>query len=213
MRTAYYSAKDYKISFAEREETAKIIQELGGLYQLTHGAYKTALDVYSTAITELDNFRYEMLVSPESEYQKSLVKLREAKVELLKQRSYTASLEINGEEYASATVALQLTEENYNKMLATYEKIGADVNASLEALITSLRQAEAELIKLEDTLFDENIEAKLQEKATEIEASLNAAKDGFFAEFENAHAEDIKAVEEALLAKKQQLKSEIESAA
>ena len=213
MRMAYYSAKDYKISFAEREETAKIIQELGGLYQLTHSAYKTALDVYSTAITELDNFRYEMLVSPESEYQKSLEKLREAKVELLKQRSYTASLEINGEEYASATVALQLTEENYNKMLAAYEKIGADVNASLEALITSLRQAEAELIKLEDTLFDENIEAKLQEKATEIEASLNAAKDGFFAEFENAHAEDIKAVEEALLAKKQQLKSEIESAA
>ena len=213
MRMAYYSAKDYKISFAEREETAKIIQELGGLYQLTHGAYKTALDVYSTAITELDNFRYEMLVSPESEYQKSLAQLREAKVELLKQRSYTASLEINGEEYASATVALQLTEENYNKMLAAYEKIGADVNASLEALITSLRQAETELIKLEDTLFDENIEAKLQEKATEIEASLNAAKDGFFAEFENAHAEDIKAVEEALLAKKQQLKSEIESAA
>ncbi|MBR7162071.1 MAG: hypothetical protein IKD07_06605, partial [Clostridia bacterium] len=213
MRTAYYSAKDYKISFAEREETAKIIQELGGLYQLTHSAYKTALDVYSTAITELDNFRYEMLVSPESEYQKSLAQLREAKVELLKQRSYTASLEINGEEYASATVALQLTEENYNKMLAAYEKIGADVNASLEALITSLRQAEAELIKLEDTLFDENIEAKLQEKAAEIEASLNAAKDGFFAEFENAQAKDIKAVEEALLAKKQQLKSEIESAA
>ena len=213
MRTAYYSAKDYKISFAEREETAKIIQELGGLYQLTHSAYKTALDVYSTAITELDNFRYEMLVSPESEYQKSLAQLREAKVELLKQRSYTASLEINGEEYASATVVLQLTEENYNKMLAAYEKIGADVNASLEALITSLRQAEAELIKLEDTLFDENIEAKLQEKAAEIEASLNAAKDGFFAEFETAHAEDIKAVEEALLAKKQQLKSEIESAA
>ena len=80
-------------------------------------------------------------------------------------------------------------------------------------LDNALRQAEAELIKLEDTLFDENIEAKLQEKATEIEASLNAAKDGFFAEFENAHAEDIKAVEEALLAKKQQLKSEIESAA
>ena len=120
MRTAYYSAKEYKISFAEREETAKIIKELGGLYNLTHTAYKTALDVYSTAITELDNFRYEMLVSPESEYQKSLAELREAKVELLKQKNYTASLDINGEEYASATVTLQLTEENYNKMLEVY---------------------------------------------------------------------------------------------
>ena len=211
MRSAYYSAKEYKISFAEREETARIIKELGGLYNLTHTAYKTALDVYSTAITELDNFRYEMLVSPESEYQKSLTKLREAKVELLKQKNYTASLDINGEEYASATVTLQLTEENYNKMLAAYEKIGTDLNASLEALIAKLRQAESKLTELEDTLFDENIEAKLQEKASEIEASLNAAKDGFFAEFESAHAEDIAAIEETLLAKKQQLKSEIEA--
>ncbi len=211
MRSAYYSAKEYKISFAEREETARIIKELGGLYNLTHTSYKTALDVYSTAITELDNFRYEMLVSPESEYQKSLTKLREAKVELLKQKNYTASLDINGEEYASATVTLQLSEENYNKMLAACEKIGTDLNASLEALIAKLRQAETNLIALEDTLFDENIEAKLQEKATEIEANLNAAKDGFFAEFESAHTEDIAAIEQALLAKKQQLKSEIEA--
>ena len=211
MRSAYYSAKEYKISFAQREETARIIKDLGGLYNLTHTAYKTALDVYSTAITELDNFRYEMLVSPESEYQKSLAKLREAKVELLKQKNYTASLDVNGEEYASATVTLQLTEENYNKILAAYEKMGTDLNASFEALIANLRQAEAKLIELEDTLFDENIEAKLQEKATEIEANLNAAKDGFFAEFESAHAEDIAAIEETLLAKKQQLKSEIEA--
>ena len=209
MRAAYYSAKEYKISFAEREETARIIKELGGLYTLTHAAYKTALDVYSTAITELDNFRYEMLVSPESEYQKSLSKLREAKVELLKQKNYTASLDVNGEEYAAATVTLQLTEENYNKLLAAYEKVGSDLNASLETLIAQLRQAETKLVELENTLFDENIEAKLQEKATEIEASLNAAKDGFFAEFERAHAEDIAAIEQSLLAKKQQLKSEI----
>ena len=211
MRSAYYSAKEYKISFAEREETARIIKELGGLYKLTHTAYKTALDVYSTAITELDNFRYEMLVSPESEYQKSLAALREAKIELLKQKNYTASLNINGEEYASATVTLQLTEENYNKMLSAYEKIGTDLNSTLEALIVELRQAETKLIEIEDTLFDENIEAKLQEKASEIEASLNAAKDGFFAEFESAHAEDIATIEQTLLKKKQQLKSEIEA--
>ena len=211
MRSAYYSAKEYKISFAQREETARIIKELGGVYNLTHTAYKTALDVYGTAITELDNFRYEMLVSAESEYQKSLTELREAKIELLKQKNYTASLNVNGEEYASATVTLQLSEENYNKMLAAYEKIGTDLNAAIEALITKLRQAESKLTELEDTLFDENIEAKLQENAAEIEASLNAAKDGFFAEFESAHAEDIAAIEETLLAKKQQLKSEIEA--
>lgn len=211
MREAYYTAKEYEISFAQREETAKIIQGLGGLYNLTHAAYKTALDVYSTAITELDQFRYDMLVSPESEYQKSLTKLREAKVELLKQKNYTASLDVNGEEYASATVTLQLSEENYDKMLAVYEKIGTELNASLEALIATLRQAESKLVELEETLFDENIEAKLQEKASDIEAALNAAKDGFFASFEEAHGEDIKSIEQSLMAKKQQLRSEIES--
>ena len=211
MREAYYTAKEYEISFAQREETAKIIQGLGGLYNLTHVAYKTALDVYSTAITELDQFRYDMLVSPESEYQKSLTKLREAKVELLMQKNYTASLDVNGEEYASATVTLQLSKENYDKMLAAYEKIGTELNASLEALIATLRQAESKLVELEETLFDENIEAKLQEKASDIEAALNAAKDGFFASFEEAHGEDIKSIEQSLMAKKQQLRSEIES--
>ena len=205
MRTAYYSAKEYKISFAESEETARIIKEMGGLYTVVHTSYKTALDLYSTAITELDNFRYDMLVSPDSEYQKSLTKLREAKVELLKQKNYTASLEINGEEYASATVTLQATEEDYNKALAAYEELGNSLNASLEALIAKLRQAEDQLRQLEDKLFDENIEAKLQEKASEIEANMNAAKDGFFEAFEAEHSEDINTIEQSLLAKKQQL--------
>lgn len=210
MRNAYYSAKEYEISFAEREETAKVIEGLGGLYSIIHASYKTALDAYSTAITELDNFRYNMLVSPESEYQKSLTGLREAKVELLKQKNYTASLEINGEEYASATLTLQASEENYNKLLQAYEKLGDDLNASLEALISNLRLAETQLVQLEDTLFDENIEAKLQEKASEIETNLNAAKDAFFEEFEAAHAEDISTVQQSLLAKKEQLKSELQ---
>ncbi len=211
MRNAYYSAKEYKISFAESEETAKVIEAMGGLYTLTHKAYKAALDLYSTAITELDNFRYDMLVSPESEYQKSLAKLRDAKVELLKQKNYTASLEVNGTEYASATVTLQMTEEQYDAALAAYEELGNRLNTSLESLIATLRNAETKLRELEDTLFDENIKEKLKEKAVEMEANLNAAKDQFFAEFESAHAEDIAAIERSLLDKKQQLKTEIEA--
>ena len=211
MRNAYYSAKEYKISFAESEQVARIIEGMGGLYAIAHSSYKTALDLYSTAITELDTFRYDMLVSPESEYQKSLAALREAKVELLKQKNYTASLTVGGEEYASATVTLQASEENYNKALAAYEKLGTDLNASIETMIAALRQSEAQLRALEDTLFDANIKAKLSEKATEIENGINAAKDGFFAEFESAHADDLAAIENALLAKKQELKDGIKA--
>jgi hypothetical protein len=211
MRRAYYSAKDYKISFAESEETAKVIAAMGGLYTITHTAYKAALDAYSLAITNLDEFRYDKLVSPDSEYQKSLAKLRDAKVELLKQRNYTATLEVGGEQYASATVTLQASEAAYNTALAAYEQLGAALNTSLESLIAILRQSEAQLRQLEATLFDDNIEARLQENASALEAKLNAAKDGFFAEFESAHADDIAAIEQSLLAKKQQLKSEIEA--
>ena len=211
MRNAYYSAKEYKISFAESEEVAKVIESLGGLYKLTHTAYSAALEVYSTAITKLDELRYELLVSPDSEYQKSLTKLREAKVELLQQKTYTASLEVGGTEYLSATATLQLSEENYNKALAAYEELGRKANEAMETLIGKLREAETKLHELEETLFDENIEAKLTEKAAEMEANINAAKDSFFAEFEKAHADDIASVENALKEKKQQLIASVEA--
>ena len=211
MRNAYNSAKEHKISFAESEEVAEAIRSLGLLYTLTHSTYKAALDLYNKAITELDELRYELLVSPESEYQKSLAKLREAKVELLKQKNYTASLDVDGEEYASATVTLQISEENYEKALQAYEELGKQANAAMEALIAVLRQSEETLRELENTLFDENIEAKLAEKASEIEASVNAAKDSFFVEFEEAHAEDIKAIENALKEKKEQLKASVQA--
>jgi hypothetical protein len=211
MRNAYYAAKEYEISFAESEEVAKIIESLGGLYTLTHTAYKSALALYSEAITELDELRYELLVSPESQYQKSLVKLREAKADLLKQRNYTASLNVNGEEYVLASATLQLREEDYEKALEAYEELGRQANAALERLIEILRSSESKLKELENTIFDHNIKEKLEASAAEIEASVNAAKYRFFEEFESAHADDIKAIENALTEKKEQLKASIET--
>ncbi|MBQ9743802.1 MAG: hypothetical protein IJW19_01615 [Clostridia bacterium] len=211
MRKAYYSAKEYEISFTKREETAKVIKSMGISYSIVHSAYKSALDVYSQAITDIEQFRYDMLISPDSQYQKSLNALRESKTELLKQKTFTASLNINGQEYASAVATLKLTEENYNNLLKAYETLGAQINASLEALIVNLKQAESYLIQLENTLFDDNIEAKLLEKAEDIEATLNSAKDKFYEDFEKAHANDITSIETQLLEKKNQLKSEIKA--
>ena len=204
MRNAYYNAKEYKISFAEREETAKVIEAMGGIYTLVHAGYKTALDAYSKTIIAIDEFRYETLVSPESAYQKSLAELREKKAEYLQQKNYVATLEVNGEEYELARVELQLSEENYDKALAAYEKLGADANAALEALISKMREGEQALIALEEK-FSDDIKAELKAKATDIEANLNAAKDQFFADFEAAHKDDIKAMEADLLAQKQAL--------
>jgi hypothetical protein len=123
MREAYYRAKEYKISFAEREETAKVIEAMGGIYNLVHAGYKTALEAYSKTITAIDEFRYNTLIDPESAYQKSLAELREKKAEYLKEKNYVAKLEVGGEEYEVAKVKLQLTEEEYDKALAAYEKL------------------------------------------------------------------------------------------
>lgn len=209
MREAYFAAKESRISFAEREETARIIEEMGGIYKLTHAAYKAALDAYSSAILAVEDFRYETLISPESPYQKSLAELRAAKTDLLAQKNYVASLEVDGELYVQATVNLTLSEEQYDKALAAYEALGAQADAALLELINVMKQAETKLIELEAQLFDENIEATLQAKASEIEANLNAAKDSYFAEFEAAHAEDIAAIQAQLLAEKQALKDSI----
>ena len=210
MRKAYYAAKEHEISFAESEEVARVIEGMGGIYAMIHTTYKTALDAYSAAIVNLEEFRYNTLVSPESDYQKSLAALREAKAEMLKQKNYVASLEVNGEEYASATLTLRMSEEQYEAALASYEALGAAANKILESLINRMKQAETALIELEETLFTDDIEAKLQEKASEIETNLNDAKDAFFAEFEKTHKADILAMEQALRDQKQVLITNIE---
>ena len=212
MREAYYNAKEYKISFTEREETAKVIEAMGGVYTLVHMTYKTALEAYSKTIAAIDEFRYETLVSPESEYQKSLAKLREKKTEFLTQKNYVAKLEVNGEEYEIANITLQATEEDYEKALAAYEKLGEEANAALESLIAAMREGEKALISLEEK-FSDDIKAELTAKAADIEANLNAAKDQFFADFEEEHKDDIKAMEAELKAQKEALKNSIKTEA
>ena len=208
MREAYYNAKEYKISFTEREETAKVIEAMGSVYTLVHMTYKTALEAYSKTIAAIDEFRYETLVSPESEYQKSLAKLREKKTEFLAQKNYVAKLEVNGEEYEIANITLQATEEDYEKALAAYEKLGEEANAALESLIAAMREGEKALISLEEK-FSDDIKAELTAKAADIEANLNAAKDQFFADFEEEHKDDIKAMEAELKEQKESLKNSI----
>lgn len=210
MRSAYYSAKETRISFAESEATAAVINAMGDVYQLIYSGYKFALDSYSEAITKLDEFRYERLVSPDSTYQKTLLQLREAKGELLKEKNYVATLEVNGEEYASATLNLQSCQDAYDKMLLSYETLGSELNAKLEDLIAVLRKCEETLRSLEDK-FSKNIKDELKAKAVDIENAINTAKDGFFAEFEEAHGEDIEAACAALVEQKNKLKASVES--
>ena len=107
-------------------------------------------------------------------------------------------------------VNLQLAEEEYDKALAAYEKLGEEANKALEKLIAAMREGEQALIKLEEN-FSDDIKSELTANAAEIEAKLNAAKTEFFAEFEAAHKDDIDAMEADLLARKEALKESIKT--
>ena len=207
MREAYYRAKDYHISFAERQATADIINGMDGIYQAFATGYRSALTLYSSAVTALDDARYNLLVSPDSAYQQALAELRDAKEELLKEKKLMLTVKVDDENYATISASFKASEEHYNKMLKALEDAGTAANAALETVVATLRGYEEELKKLEEAFPDE-IKTKLTEKAKDVETKMNEAKDEFFAEFEKAHKSDIEKMENDLKAKKQELIAE-----
>lgn len=206
MREAYYRAKDYKISFVEKQATADIISGMGTTYKVLMSGYSAALVMYSTSIDTLDELRYSLLVDPESAYQKALASLRDAKEDLLKEKKLIFSVKDGDKTYAEISASFKLSEETYNKALKAVEDAGAAANKAMEAAIAALREVETQLKALEEKLREnEDISAKLTAEAQNLEDTLNKAKDNFFAEFEAAHKSDIEKAEADLEAKKQEL--------
>lgn len=206
MREAYYRAKDYKISFVEKQATADIISGMGATYKVLMSGYSTALAAYSTSIDKLDALRYSLLVDPESAYQKALASLRDAKEDLLKEKKLIFSVKDGDKTYVEISASFKLSEETYNKALKAVEDAGAAANKAMETAIAALREIEAQLKALEEKLREnEDISAKLTAEAQNLEDTLNRAKDNFFAEFEAAHKSDIEKAEADLEAKKQEL--------
>ena len=206
MREAYYRAKDYKISFVEKQATADIISGMGATYKVLMSGYSTALAAYSTSIDTLDELRYSLLVDPESAYQKALASLRDAKEDLLKEKKLIFSVKDGDKTYVEISASFKLSEETYNKALKAVEDAGAAANKAMETAIAALREVEAQLKALEEKLREnEDISAKLTAEAQNLEDTLNKAKDNFFAEFEAAHKSDIEKAEADLEAKKQEL--------
>lgn len=206
MREAYYRAKDYKISFVEKQATADIISGMGATYKALMSGYSAALAAYSTSIDKLDALRYSLLVDPESAYQKALASLRDAKEDLLKEKKLIFSVKDGDKTYVEISASFKLSEEAYNKALKAVEDAGAAANKAMETAIAALREVEAQLKALEEKLREnEDISAKLTAEAQKLEDTLNKAKDNFFAEFEAAHKSDIEKAEADLEAKKQEL--------
>ena len=148
MREAYYRAKDYKISFVEKQATADIISGMGATYKALMSGYSAALAAYSTSIDKLDALRYSLLVDPESAYQKALASLRDAKEDLLKEKKLIFSVKDGDKTYVEISASFKLSEEAYNKALKAVEDAGTAANKAMETAIAALREIEAQLTAL-----------------------------------------------------------------
>lgn len=211
LRATFLSEKGYKLALAKKQATLDVIEELGEDYLTVFEAYKSALATYREAISALNSVRYETLLSPDSAYQTALVALREAKAELLKDKAYLATLNEDDVKYAAASLALKTAQTAYELALTAFETLGSSANEALDLLIKTITSAENALTELEKTLFDADLKKELAERSLEIEAELFKARAQFFTDFEEAHGEVARAVNQALIDKKAALKEAISS--
>ena len=195
MREAYFEAKTHEISIAKSDATWKVIQQMNAGYAMLYAGYGAAIQAYGTAIQSLDDMRYSLLVDPESSYQKLLTQMREKKMEIIKKKvEVTISV---GDAKVTAEADLSALEKAYDALYTQLENAGKQANDSLTSLISAMTKGQQALQAQYDKL-PSDITSALSDKAQELEDDLNKTKDAYFDAFEKAHADDIKAMNDAL---------------
>lgn len=203
LRQAYLAAKEYEFTFAQKEATAEIIDGMDAAYQSIKSSYSELLEGYRKAIAAVEEARFDAFASQDSAYQRAMNELRDAKTALLKQKNLVAQME-EGMEKDAAMIVLAAKEAAYEAAEKALSASAALADKALEGVISAMKKAEEGLTALEAELPEE-IASQLREQAESIQDKMNAAKDGAFERFEEAHGEEIEAVKRALEERKQAL--------
>ena len=203
LRQAYLAAKEYEFTFAQKEATAEIIDGMDAAYQSIKSSYSELLEGYRKAIAAVEEARFDAFASQDSAYQRAMHALRDAKTALLKQKNLVAQME-EGMEKDAAMIVLAAKEAAYEAAEKALSASAALADKALEGVISAMKKAEEGLTALEAELPEE-IASQLREQAESIQDKMNAAKDGAFERFEEAHGEEIEAVKRALEERKQAL--------
>ena len=208
LRAVYMMTKHHKLALAKSQATANILSGLGDLYSSVTSAYTAAIDYYGLTISSIEELNYNLFMAPDSAYQQALIKLQEAKATYISLRASLAT--VTGEDRAALEAELAEAEAMYNQAQEYLDQITAEANSAISFLTGELDKANEQLLKVEETLFNFDIEATLQNKLAEIDASANAAKDAFFADFEAKYGADINRFVENLTATKKTIVSAID---
>ena len=208
LRAVYMMTKHHKLALAKSQATANILSGLGDLYSSVTNAYTAAIDYYDLTISSIEDLNYNLFMAPDSAYQQALIKLQEAKATYVSLRASLAT--VTGEDRAALEAELAEAEAMYNQAQEYLDQITAEANSAISFLTGELDKANEQLLKVEETLFNFDIEATLQNKLAEIDAAANAAKDAFFADFEAKYGADINLFIENLTTTKKTIVSAID---
>lgn len=204
LEEAYYQAKNYRFALAENEKIKELIGQAGDAYTVLLNTYDKALEAFEKAITALEEIRYSNLVDPNCDYQKALAELAAKKQDVLEAKKALAEVQDEAAK-AAAQLVLSGKEAAYTLAENSLKSCGTAANATLDLAVTSIDSALTALTSIRNAMPAE-IRSILNDKAQEIDAAANAAKDEFFETFEKAHKDDIKTVKDTVAARKQALK-------
>lgn len=204
LKEAYYQARNYKIEFANKEYTKEVINNIS---IIASAAYSTAVSSLGSAITALETVRFNNLISPNSNYQITMNSLRDAKEDILKDRYVKFSIaDKDGNEYATATLNLTISEQAYNNLISVLEGYYNAANTLIDNAVASITVVFNSLKTYENAI--NNLASTLQGKANDLETHINEAKANMFSEFETAHKADIEALNNAIATHKAALEQE-----
>ena len=196
MRERYYQFRDYKLCLAESEAVLEIIGTADEKYKQFVDDYRKAIEALENALDALTKAQNEYLFSEDSNYQKTLKAVLEAKAEYQEKRAEAESL-ADGTEKATKLLMVRHMEESLKlteKALETYYTVA---NAAIESAKSLLNTA-ISAMKEKEKEFPEEIKSTLTAKAAEIDTKVNESKATFCDEFEKAHKDDIEAYDKMI---------------
>ena len=182
MRERYYQFRDYKLCLAESEAVLEIIG--------------TADEKYKQFVDDYRKAQNEYLISEDSNYQKTLKAVLEAKAEYQEKRAEAESL-ADGTEKAAMLLMVRHMEESLKLTEKALETYYAVANAAIESAKSLLNTA-ISAMKEKEKEFPEEIKSTLTAKAAEIDTKVNESKATFCDEFEKAHKDDIEAYDKMI---------------
>lgn len=205
----YKNFKEYKISFSEKEEVKKAVDNLDAIYQFT---FNYAYEQLENAYQLLQENYYEAFINPESEYHKKWVELAGLKQQYLVQKAKVENMQKNAPlfELLIEQEKLNNLELAYNSALTILNQIENSQKVTYQLLCDSFNAALQGLESIQKNL-PESIKEITFEKIYTTEEALNSFKDDICEDFEKKYADDIANVKETMKNRKQELIDSLKS--